>query len=138
MGWLALVARLVVGGVWVRTGLAGLREPVDYTVPAVELVIGLALVVGVMSRGAAAISVAISAVLLGASALGLASADPREIVPVVALLAASAWLVRVGPGRLALDTALAARLARRRTPAGTARAQDQLDRDPTRHPEGVD
>jgi uncharacterized membrane protein YphA (DoxX/SURF4 family) len=172
MQWVALLARLVVGGVWIWAGLAKLADPlgsvravqaydllplsvaeaVGYALPAVEVVIGLALVVGVMSRGAAAIS----AVLFVGFVIGIASAwargleidcgcfggggydpdasskYPIEIARDVALLAASLLVVWVGPGRLALDSVL----FRRRTTTDLERELDELDRDPTT--EGVD
>ncbi|MDO9457740.1 DoxX family protein [Nocardioides sp.] len=158
--WLALLARLVVGGVWIWAGFAkladplgsvqavqaydllptSLAEPIGYALPAVEVVIGLALVVGVMSRGAAAISV----VLFVGFVIGIASAwargleidcgcfggggydpdasskYPVEIARDVALLAASLFVVWAGPGRLALDAVL----FRRRTPRDLERELD--------------
>ncbi|MCW2815311.1 MAG: DoxX family protein [Nocardioides sp.] len=144
--WVALLARLVVGVVWLWAGLVklaeplgsvravqaydllptALTEPVGYALPAVEVVVGLALVVGVMTRGAAVISV----LLFVAFVIGIASAwargleidcgcfggggydpDAASQYPVdlardAALLLASAYVVWAGPGRLALDTVL--------------------------------
>ncbi len=150
-GWLPLLARLVVGVVWLWAGLAkladplgsvravqaydllptGLTEPVGYALPAVEVVVGLALVLGVMTRGAAVLSV----LLFVAFVVGIASAwargleidcgcfggggydpDAASQYPVdlardAALLLASAYVVWAGPGRLALDTVLFRRSA---------------------------
>lgn len=161
--WIALLARLVVGGVWLWAGLAkltdplgsvlavqaydllplSLTEPIGYALPAVEVVVGLALLLGVMSRGAAVIS----AVLFVAFVVGIASAwarglqidcgcfggggydpdaaskYPWEIARDVALLAASVLVAWVGPGRLALDGLLFGR----RTTAGLDDLDDDLD-----------
>jgi uncharacterized membrane protein YphA (DoxX/SURF4 family) len=160
--WLALLARLVVGAVWIWAGLAKLAdpigsiravqaydllptswvEPIGY-LPAVEVVVGMALVVGVMSRGAAVLS----ALLFVGFVIGISTAwargleidcgcfggggyDPNasdkyplEIARDVALLAASLFVIWVGPGRLALDTVL----FRRRTPRDLERELDLDD-----------
>jgi uncharacterized membrane protein YphA (DoxX/SURF4 family) len=93
--WLGLVARLVSGGVWIVAGAlkvtdpagstaavrgyellpGSLVEPVGLALPAVELVVGLALVAGVFTRGAALIS----AVLFLAFIIGIASVWARGI-----------------------------------------------------------
>jgi len=145
-GWLGLIARLVTGGVWIAAGAlkvtdpaasinavrayellpGSLVEPVGYTLPAVEIVVGLALVAGAFTRGAAAVS----AVLFAAFIIGItsvwargieidcgcfggggvkedaASAYPWEIARDAGLLAASAYLVAVRRTRLALDNLL--------------------------------
>jgi uncharacterized membrane protein YphA (DoxX/SURF4 family) len=150
--WLGLLARLVVGGVWLVAGALKLTDPgasiaavrayellpgswaetVGYLLPALELVVGLALVVGVMTRGAAAIS----AVLFVAFIIGIASvwargmeidcgcfggggADPDassdypwEIARDAGLLVLSGFLVWQRSTRLSLDSVL----FRRRTP----------------------
>lgn len=142
-GWAGLAARLVVGVVWIWAGavkvldpLASIEavrayellpgsvvEPVGYLLPPLELVLGLALVLGAMTRGAALLS----AVLLVAFVVGIASAwargleidcgcfggggvepgasskYPGEIARDVGLLALSLFLVWVGRTRLALD-----------------------------------
>ncbi|WP_340540510.1 MauE/DoxX family redox-associated membrane protein [Nocardioides sp. GXZ039] len=144
--WVALVARLVVGGVWIAAGLAkitnplgsvqavqayellpnSLAVPIGYILPPLEIVVGLALVVGVLTRGAALIS----AILFVAFIIGIASAwargleidcgcfggggydpdasskYPWEIARDVALLAASLFLVWVGSRRWSLDSLL--------------------------------
>src|SRR5689334_22332253 len=93
--WLGLAARLVTGGVWIVAGalkvtepassIAAVRayellpgslvEPVGYSLPAVELVVGLALVVGAFTRGAAVLS----ALLLVAFIIGISSVWARGI-----------------------------------------------------------
>ncbi len=144
--WLGLIARLVTGGVWIVAGalkvtdpassIAAVRayellpgslvEPVGTTLPAVELVVGLALVVGAFTRGAAAVS----ALLFAAFIIGIASvwargieidcgcfggggpkedaasSYPWEIARDIALLAASCYLVVVRRTRFAVDNLL--------------------------------
>jgi len=144
--WLGLLARLVVGGVWIVAGALKITdpntsiqavkayellptsvvEPVGYLLPALELVVGLALVLGVMTRGAAAIS----ALLFVAFIIGIASAwargleidcgcfggggadpdaasnYPWEIARDVGLLALSGYLVWLRWSRLSLDAVL--------------------------------
>lgn len=93
--WTGLVARLVVGGVWIWAGLsklpdpaasietvrayelvpAGLVEPVGYLLPALEVVVGIALVAGLLTRGSALLSV----LLLVAFVVGIASAWARGL-----------------------------------------------------------
>ena len=163
--WLLPVVRLVLGGVWLWAGLAKLTDPlgsvravqayellpsslaetVGYALPAVEVVIGLALVLGVMTRGAAVLS----AVLFLAFVVGIASVwargmeidcgcfggggpdpdassdYPFEIARDLALLAGSLLLVKAGPGRLALDTLLFGR----RTPSAPVRDSAGLHHD---------
>lgn len=150
--WFGLLARLVVGGVWIVAGALKITdpntsiqavkayellptsvvEPVGYLLPALELVVGLALVLGVMTRGAAAIS----ALLFVAFIIGIASAwargleidcgcfggggadpdassdYPWEIARDVGLLLLSGFLVWQRSTRLSLDSVL----FRRRTP----------------------
>ncbi len=144
--WFGLLARLVVGGVWIAAGAIKLTdpntsiqavkaydllpisvvEPVGYLLPALEVVIGLALVLGVMTRGAAAIS----ALLFVAFIIGIASAwargleidcgcfggggadpdaaskYPWEIARDVGLLVLSGYLVWLRSSRLSLDAML--------------------------------
>lgn len=154
--WLGLLARLVVGGVWIAAGAIKLTDPlasvqavrayellptslaetVGYLLPALEVVIGLALILGVMTRGAAAISallfvgfiIGIASVWArgmeidcgcfggGGAEPGATSSYPWEIARDVGLLALSCFLVWLKSSRLALDSVL----FRRRTP-------DELD-----------
>jgi uncharacterized membrane protein YphA (DoxX/SURF4 family) len=144
--WVGLLARLVTGGVWIWAGALklgdayqsveavraydllpeALVEPVGYLLPVLEVVVGAALVLGVLTRGAAVLS----AVLFVAFIIGIASAwarglqidcgcfggggydpdaeaaYPWEIARDVALLAASLFLVRWPRTRLALDSVL--------------------------------
>ncbi len=95
MEWAGLVARLLTGGVWIVAGglkitepaasIAAVRayellpasavEPVGLMLPAVELVVGLALVLGVLARGAGIVS----ALLFVAFIVGIASVWARGI-----------------------------------------------------------
>lgn len=147
MGWLVLVARLVVGGVWIVAGALKIPDPassvqavrayrllpeaivptVGQLLPVVEVVVGLALVVGLLTRTMAVAS----AVLFVAFIIGIASAwargltidcgcfggggydpdaaekYPWEIARDVALLAGSVFVATVGHrGRWALDHVL--------------------------------
>jgi uncharacterized membrane protein YphA (DoxX/SURF4 family) len=144
--WLGLVARLVTGGVWIWAGTAklgdaaqsvqavraydllpeSLVEPVGYLLPVLEVVVGFALVAGLLTRGAAVLSALLFVVFI----VGIASAwarglqidcgcfggggfdpdaeasYPWEIARDAALLLASLFLVRWPRTRLALDTVL--------------------------------
>lgn len=144
--WLGTAARLVTGVVWIWAGAAKLGdsyqsvqavraydllpgelvEPVGYLLPVLEVVVGAALVVGVLTRGAAVIS----ALLFVAFIVGIASAwargleidcgcfggggydpdasskYPWEIARDAALLLASLFLVRWPRTRLSLDAVL--------------------------------
>lgn len=144
--WWGLLARLVVGGVWIWAGAlklldpaasiesvrayeilpAGLVDPVGYLLPALEVVVGVTLVVGLLTRGAALLS----ALLLLAFIIGISSAwvrgleidcgcfgdgganpdatsqYPWEIARDVGLLALSLFLLRLRSSRLALDSLL--------------------------------
>ena len=144
--WLGLVARLVTGGVWIWAGAAklgdsyqsvqavraydllpgSLVEPIGYLLPVLEVVIGFALVAGLLTRGAAVLS----ALLFVAFIIGIASAwargleidcgcfggggydpdaasqYPWEIARDAGLLLASLFLVRWPRSRLALDSVL--------------------------------
>ena len=95
MGWLVLVARLVVGGVWIVAGALKIPDPassvqavrayrllpeaivptVGQLLPVVEVVVGLALVVGLLTRTMAVAS----AVLFVAFIIGIASAWARGL-----------------------------------------------------------
>jgi uncharacterized membrane protein YphA (DoxX/SURF4 family) len=144
--WLGLLARLVAGGVWIVAGAIKLPDPaqsvaavraydllpssivptVGQLLPVVEIVVGVCLVVGLLTRGAAVVS----ALLFVAFIIGIASvwargitidcgcfggggADPDaassypwEIARDTALLAASLFVVWLPSTRLALDSVL--------------------------------
>ena len=144
--WIGLVLRLVVGGVWIAAGAvkvtdpaqsvqavrayqllpSSLATPVGQLLPVIELVVGVMLVVGLLTRGAAVIS----AILFVAFIIGIASvwsrginidcgcfggggADPDaasqypwEIARDVALLAASLFLAWLPSTRWSLDSVL--------------------------------
>jgi uncharacterized membrane protein YphA (DoxX/SURF4 family) len=144
--WLGLVARLVTGGVWIVAGALKVTDPVasidairayellpwsvveplGYALPAIEIVVGLALVLGAFTRGAAVVS----ALLFVAFIIGIASvwargieidcgcfggggpkedaasSYPWEIARDAALLAASCYVVVVRRTRLAFDNLL--------------------------------
>src|SRR5512146_1814316 len=137
MGWLGLVgvlARVVVGGVWLVAGALKLPAPADnvvavrayrllpeslvplvgHALPVVEILVGLCLLLGLLTRGSAVLS----SVLLAVFVVGIASAwarglsiecgcfgggagpaqnaqakYPWEIARDLGLLALSAWLV---------------------------------------------
>ena len=149
--WCGLVARLVTGVVWIVAGALKLPDPaasvqavrayqllpsavvptVGQLLPVVEVVVGAALVLGLLTRGAAVVS----ALLFAAFVVGIAAAwargitidcgcfggggfdpdaasqYPWEIARDVFLLALSGYLVRLPRTRLALD-----HLLFRRTP----------------------
>lgn len=95
MGWLGLLARLATGGVWIVAGALKIPEPaasvqavrayrllpeavvptVGQLLPVVEVVVGLALVVGLLTRTMAVVS----AVLFVAFIIGIASAWARGL-----------------------------------------------------------
>lgn len=144
--WFGLVARLVTGGVWIVAGLLKLPHPADsvravraydllpeavvpmvgHLLPVLEVVVGLCLVLGVLTRGASVVS----SLLFAAFVVGIASAwarglsiecgcfggggeipdatatYPGEIARDVGLLALSLWLVVRPSSRWALDNAL--------------------------------
>jgi uncharacterized membrane protein YphA (DoxX/SURF4 family) len=144
--WCGLLARLVTGGVWIAAGAVKLPDPaqsvaavrayqllpssivpiVGQLLPVIEIVVGVCLVVGILTRGAAVVS----ALLLLAFIVGIASAwargitidcgcfggggfdpdaastYPWEIARDVALLAASLFVAWLPSTRLALDSVL--------------------------------
>ena len=150
--WVGLVARLVTGGVWIVAGALKLPDPaasvravraydllpeaivptVGHLLPVLEVVIGLCLVLGLLTRAAALLS----AVLFLAFIIGIASAwarglqiecgcfggggfsadatdqYPWEIARDVGLLALSLWLVWRPRTRFALDSLLFRRTER--------------------------
>ena len=144
--WFGLVARLVTGGVWLVAGALKLPDPaasvravraydllpeavvrtVGHLLPVVEVIVGLLLVAGLLTRPAAVVS----SVLFVAFIVGIAAAwsrglsidcgcfggggfdmdarekYPWEIARDVGLLAASAWLVVRPASRFSLDSLL--------------------------------
>ena len=144
--WAGLVARLVTGGVWIYAGAIKLPDPdqsvdavrayellpgdtavtVGHLLPILEVVVGAMLVLGVLVRGAAAVSallfVAFIVGIASAWARGLeidcgcfggggydpdaASKYPWEIARDVGLLALSLFLVWLPRSRVALDAVL--------------------------------
>jgi uncharacterized membrane protein YphA (DoxX/SURF4 family) len=144
--WFGLVARLVTGGVWIAAGVLKLPDPAGsvravrayellpeaivptagYLLPALELVVGVGLVLGLLTRVAALASsllfVAFVVGIASAWARGLqidcgcfggggfeAGADedyPWEIARDVGLLLLSMWLVVRPASRWALDRLL--------------------------------
>lgn len=141
--WIGLLARLATGGVWIAAGAVKLPDPgasvaavraydllpeavvptVGQLLPVLEVVIGLALVLGLLTRGASVVSavlfvafiVAIASVWArgmtidcgcfggGGSDPDAASKYPWEIARDTALLAASVYLVALPRTRWALD-----------------------------------
>ena len=144
--WLGTTARLVTGGVWIWAGVLKLPHPeesvlavrayqllpgdsatpVGHLLPVLEVVVGVCLVLGLLTRGAAAVS----GLLFLAFIIGIASVwargieidcgcfggggydpdaqskYPWEIARDVGLLALSAYLVVQGRTRIALDNLL--------------------------------
>jgi uncharacterized membrane protein YphA (DoxX/SURF4 family) len=134
MKWLGLLARLLTGGVWIAAGALKLPDPaasvravrayqllpetvvptVGHLLPVLEVVIGVCLVVGLLTRFSAAMAaVLFVAFIIGISYAwnkglsidcgcfggggyeeGAAAKYPWEIARDVGLLALSAWLVR--------------------------------------------
>lgn len=156
LAWTGLLARLVTGGVWIVAGGLKIAEPnasiaavrayellpsslaevVGLALPAIELVVGLALVLGVLTRGAAVVSVVLFAAFIvgiasvwargieidcgcfggGGADPGATSAYPWEIARDAALLAASLLVASLRRTPLALDSVL---FDRRPAAAGT-------------------
>lgn len=146
LAWGGLVARLVTGGVWLVAGLlkvtepdasiAAVRayellpswavEPVGLSLPAFEIAIGLALVLGVFTRGAGVLSALLFVAFIagiasvwargieidcgcfggGGAKPGATSDYPWEIARDAVLLLLSLYVVLVRRTRLALDTLL--------------------------------
>jgi len=147
MPWLGVVARLVVGGVWVAAGLLKLPDPpesvravrnyrilpeslvpfIGHTLPLLEVLVGVCLLLGLLVR----VSASVSCLLLVAFIVGIAVAwarglsiecgcfggsggtledyaakYPWEIARDVGLLLASAWLVWRPRSPWALDNRL--------------------------------
>jgi uncharacterized membrane protein YphA (DoxX/SURF4 family) len=146
LAWTGLVARLVTGGVWLVAGALKITEPdasiaavrayellpsglakaVGLALPGIEVVVGLALVLGVFTRFAAVVSaVLFTAFIVGIASVwargmeidcgcfggggakeGATSDYPWEIARDVLLLAASLLVAFVRRTRLALDSVL--------------------------------
>jgi uncharacterized membrane protein YphA (DoxX/SURF4 family) len=145
--WVTTVARLLVGAVlivagWLKIGTPALSiqavkayellpeavaTAVGYGLPIVEIVVGVLLVVGLLTRAAGVVS----ALLMLAFVVGIGSAWARglridcgcfggggkladgqspnylwEILRDGGLFLLGAWIIRFAPGRLALDSAL--------------------------------
>ncbi len=132
--WFGTLARLVTGGVWLFAGLLKLPDPaesvravraydllpeswvtlVGYLLPLVEVVVGLLLLAGLLTRGAAVISSLLQvAFIIGIASAwsrgleidcgcfggggleeGASAAYPWDIARDTGLLLLSAWLVR--------------------------------------------
>ncbi len=141
--WLGLLARLLVGGVWIVAGALKLPDPAasvravraydllpeaitptfGHLLPVLEVVVGAALVLGMLTRGAAVISSLLFVMFIvgivsvwargmsiecgcfggGGTRADAAASYPWEIGRDLGLLAASLLLVRWRRTRLALD-----------------------------------
>jgi uncharacterized membrane protein YphA (DoxX/SURF4 family) len=144
--WLATVARLVTGGVWIVAGAIKLPDPftsvravraydllpesvvptVGHLLPVVEIIVGLALVLGLLTRAAAVVSALLFALFVvgiasvwargieiecgcfggGGAKAGASSAYPWEITRDGGLFVLSVFVAWVGRSRLALDSLL--------------------------------
>ncbi|MEP9364147.1 MauE/DoxX family redox-associated membrane protein [Nocardioides sp. CN2-186] len=144
--WVGFVLRLVVGGVWIwasalkitdpAQSVAAVRayqllpssliSPVGQLLPVIEMVVGVTLVLGLLTRGSAVVSsLLFVAFIIGISSVwargitidcgcfggggvdpDAASKYPWEIARDVALLGASIYLVWLRSTRLALDNVL--------------------------------
>ncbi len=144
--WFGLLARLVTGGVWIVAGGLKLPDPyesvravraydllpeavvptVGMLLPIVEVILGLVLVAGLLTRGAGVVSAALLVLFVigiasvwargieidcgcfggGGARAGAGAAYPWEIARDVGLLLLSVLLVRLPRTRLALDRVL--------------------------------
>jgi uncharacterized membrane protein YphA (DoxX/SURF4 family) len=144
--WWGLLARLVTGGVWIVAGAVKLPDPaqsvaavrayqllpssivptVGQLLPVIEIVVGVCLVLGILTRGAAVVSALLFvAFIVGISSVwarginidcgcfggggadpDAASSYPWEIARDAALLAASLFVAWLPSTRLALDNLL--------------------------------
>ena len=144
--WLGFAARLVIGGVWIVAGVLKLPDPaasvravraydllpeavvptVGHLLPVVEVVVGTALVLGLLTRGGALVSALLFLVFVGGiasvwargisiecgcfggggSQQDASSSYPLEIAREVGLLALSVFLVWSPRTRFALDRLL--------------------------------
>lgn len=141
--WIGTVARLATGGVWLVAGAIKLPDPyesisavrayqvlpesvvplVGHLLPVVEVVVGVLLLLGLLTRGASVASAVLFVVFIagiasvwargieidcgcfggGGAKEGAMEDYPKEIARDVGLLLASAWLVWRPRTRLALD-----------------------------------
>lgn len=146
VGWLGLVARVLVGGVWIVAGALKVPDPaasvravraydllpeaivptVGHVLPLVEMVVGACLVLGLLVRGSAVVSILLfAAFIVGIAAAwarglqiecgcfggggydaGATDDYPWEIARDGALLLVSAWLAWRPRTRLALDNVI--------------------------------
>ena len=144
--WLGFAARLVIGGVWIVAGVLKLPDPaasvravraydllpeavvptVGHLLPVVEVVVGTALVLGLLTRGGALVSALLFLVFVGGIASvwargisiecgcfggggaqqDVSSSYPLEIARDVGLLALSVFRVWSPRTRFALDRLL--------------------------------
>lgn len=144
--WLGVVARLVVGTVWIAAGAVKLPDPaasveavrayqalppdlvapVGQLLPAVEVVVGAMLVLGLLTRGAGAVSAVLQLVFIvgiisvwvrgidiDCGCFGGGGYDPNatdaykwEVLRDTALLAGSLFLVWLRSSPLSLDTSI--------------------------------
>ena len=166
--WIGLAARLVAGGVWIVAGALKLPDPsasvravraydllpesvvptIGHLLPLVEVVVGVCLVLGLLTR----LMGALSALLFLAFIIGIASAwargleidcgcfggggleegasskYPWEIARDVGLLLLSAWLVIWPRTRWSLDAVVfpprAGEISPRRNPPGSGDGED--------------
>lgn len=147
--WLGLIARLVVGGVWIVAGALKLADPyesvravrayqllpeavvptVGHLLPVLEIVVGLMLILGLLTRAAAAVSallflafvIGIASVWVrgieiecgcfggGGAKAGAAALYPWEIARDAGLFALSAFLVWLRGSKWALDSVILGR-----------------------------
>ena len=144
--WFGLVARLLTGGVWIAAGALKLPHPADsvravraydllpeavvptvgHVLPLVEIVVGACLVLGLLARGAAVVSLLLFAAFVfgiswawskglqiecgcfggGGTKQGASDKYPGEIARDVGLGVLSAYLIWRPRTRLAADTFL--------------------------------
>jgi uncharacterized membrane protein YphA (DoxX/SURF4 family) len=144
--WIGVVARLVVGGVWIVAGALKLPDPaesvravrayqllpeavvptVGHLLPLVEIVVGACLVLGLLTRGMAVVSLVLFAAFIfgiswawaqglqiecgcfggGGTKKGASDKYPDEIARDVGLAALSAYLIWRPRTRFAADSLL--------------------------------
>ena len=147
MSWVGVVARLVVGGVWLVAGALKLPDPTEnvravrnyrllpetvvpflgHALPILEILVGLCLLLGLLTRGAAVVSAVLFVAFIvgigsawarglsiecgcfgggGGSALDATEKYPWEIARDLGLLLLSVWLVYRPGTRWSLDGVL--------------------------------